>query len=132
MSLQNKKHKMSDSIDILNSNSDIKSELSQFERYTFTNFEGCPNSFEKTIELDGDMISLINKHSDVYRYEEIGFPKIKFISLILQEIIDDIQVHPDKFSYKDFDTVNRIVKLVNDDLEVFDDQNNYLVTNSFI
>ena len=128
MSLQNKKLKMPDSIN----NSDIKNELSQFERYKFTDFEGLPKSVDKTIELDGDMISLINKHSDVYRYEEIGFPKIKFISLILQEIIDDIQVHPDKFSYKDFDTVNRIVKLVNDDLEVFDDHNNYLRTNSFI
>ena len=61
-----------------------------------------------SIELDDDMIKLLSNHD--YSYFGAFMKNLDYIGSFIIQMIDDIQWNPDKFSFKDFDTINRLVE----------------------
>ena len=60
------------------------------------------------IELDDDMIKLLNNHD--YSYFGAFMKNLDYISSIIIQMIYDIQCNLDKYSFKDFDTINKLVR----------------------
>ena len=73
-----------------------------------------------SIQLDDDMIALLDKfHREMsdrefknFKYEK-GHPGYNYFANVLYSIIDKIMLRPNFFSDKDFNTINRMVKLNN-------------------
>ena len=65
--------------------------------------------------LDDDMVRLLDKfQDDTYNLRYSQVYNYHYILTILEAIFVRIQIIPDRFSYKDFETVNKIVKLIID------------------
>ena len=74
-----------------------------------------------SIELDPDMIKLIDKHQyySTFRVNKSDISnKDDYACHFLSSVIKDIQADPHKFSYKDFDCINKMVNSVINDREV--------------
>ena len=75
----------------------------------------------KSIELDEDMIKLMDKFQYHSKYRDLKGDlsyQHNYACAFLINVIEDILANPHKFSYKDFDCINKMVSRINNDREL--------------
>ena len=65
------------------------------------------------IELDDDMIRLLDKAEDIMSWSFVKLLNSSYLFTVLSIIIFEMQEFPDKYSFKDFETANRMIKQIN-------------------
>ena len=86
-----------------------------------------------SIELNDDMVKLIERfHDDTHIFQKARMSNVDYLLNILRMIFGEIHRSPDKFSYKDFDTINEMVKQSNiDQSQSLDENKSYHLIMNF-